>query len=63
MVEKDKGQAGRLFRTAAGCRMGAVGEGIVRFRSSDTAVPGLSPGFSHQTCLAVYAPFTPSKSG
>lgn len=35
VVEKDKGQAGRLFRTAAGCRMGAVGEGIVRFRSSD----------------------------
>ena len=28
MVEKDKGQAGRLFRTAAGCRMGAVGEVI-----------------------------------
>ena len=27
------------------------------------AVPGLSPGLSHQTCLAVYAPFTPSKSG
>ena len=27
------------------------------------AVPGLSPGFSHQTCHSVYAPFTPSKSG
>ena len=27
------------------------------------AVPGLSPGFSLQTCLATYAPFTPSKSG
>ena len=27
------------------------------------AVPGLSPGLSLQTCTAVYAPFTPSKSG
>ena len=27
------------------------------------AVPGLSPGFSLQTCCSVYAPFTPSKSG
>ena len=27
------------------------------------AVPGLSPGFSLQTCLTTYAPFTPSKSG
>ena len=27
------------------------------------AVPGLSPGLSHLACHAVYAPFTPSKSG
>ena len=27
------------------------------------AVPGLSPGLSLQTYTAVYAPFTPSKSG
>ncbi len=27
------------------------------------AVPGLSPGLSLQTCSAVCAPFTPSKSG
>jgi hypothetical protein len=26
------------------------------------AIPGLSPGLSHPTCLAAYAPFTPSKS-
>jgi len=26
-------------------------------------VPGLSPGLSHLTCTATYAPFTPSKSG
>ena len=27
------------------------------------AVPGLSPGLSHQTCRTACAPFTPSKSG
>ncbi len=32
-------------------------------KTVSNAVTGLSPGFSHQTCLAVYAPFTPSKSG
>ena len=26
------------------------------------AIPGLSPGLSHLTCLAAYAPFTPSNS-
>ena len=26
------------------------------------AAPGLSPGISHLTCLAAYAPFTPSNS-
>ena len=31
-------------------------------RAVSSALPGLSPGISHLTCAAAYAPFTPSKS-
>ena len=32
-------------------------------RAVSNAVPGVSPGLSHLTCYATYAPFTPSKAG
>ena len=31
-------------------------------KAVSNAVPGLSPGISHQTCPAAYAPFTPNES-
>ena len=39
------------------------GQGRHSSSTVSNAVPGLSPGLSHQTCHTVYAPFTPSKSG